>query len=1144
MKLPILLSFTLLLFTFNTISARNINKRHTDSIQKKMQLKQAARQMHILSTTPDENATLQGQWAKGPTFAVAATEGGHVYFGDGAELVSATINSNGEISEKGRLVLPAELNDIEISSSGKYAYVAVGSKGVAVVDIQTSSDPQLVQVLARPDDGFYVKAVAKSGSRLFIAGGYGGLQEAYIFDVDSIVYGGRYTYNNCNMEDVVARNDTVFTASSGVGVEMLHYAGGTFSLIQQVNYNQYTTDYQNQTPAPSGLYLQNDSLFIADSWVGLFFFIKEDAALTFNGNSLGRCQYVAAKGTHIFTTDYVNVNLFNNGGGVPAFRDAKAVPTSEGLAVWNNWVIVASKSHGVYTIEDQSGTLLGEGDFFATSSLTYDVFQKGYYLYRITPINTLDVISVHNPADPYTAGHLDLGGENVEAEKIFVQGDTAVIFSYDFYNSSAMFNLVDVGNHSDPQLLTSWQFPETGKYFSSVVISGKVIYAALDQYVIAIDFSDLNNIHETGRVATSGWIEDLAIQGNYVYTASEDQGMSVVDVTDPVNPQEKATFRESNMDYYVGIRIQDNYAYIANSYVGLKIIDISNPLVPALAGSFTQADGDFNADQIAVSGNYAYIQRDWGEIIFLNVSNPASPQLKGVYHSNGAMALNAYSRMLYVGETYNGIYAVSNDNPDALADCHVAGEVSGEWTCPTIYLEDNITIPAGDTLRISDSVERVHALGPYQIKVEGVLIAKGPANERVDLNGDRIVFSGSDWHGIYFSNLNDGNSGTSVIENCRFDYADKMDIPYQGGGAIAIYNSDNVIIRKSVFYRNNARLGGAIYIENSSPKIEDCYFEINGRGGVNALEAYTEGGGAMYIKNANPYLHRLRFTENGSKSGGAMVIDGCSPTLSNILFDQNFSTGLAGAVAITSDLSHPAHPRFVNVTAADNEAQNGGGAFQLMGPATNPEIINSILFRNSKPEIYINDGVPTVTYSIVDSAGTENWFGTGCLTDNPTFDESGEIKYHLKSASCGTGYDSPAIDAGHPDSVDTYLDCSAGLGTARADMGYYGGRYAEISTGVESSDPQVVPQEFRLSQNYPNPFNPTTSIQYQVSRQGNVQLIVYNALGQKVATLVNQKQTPGQYRVTFDASGLASGVYFYRLSTKDFIQIKKMILLR
>ncbi len=90
-----------------------------------------------------------------------------------------------------------------------------------------------------------------------------------------------------------------------------------------------------------------------------------------------------------------------------------------------------------------------------------------------------------------------------------------------------------------------------------------------------------------------------------------------------------------------------------------------------------------------------------------------------------------------------------------------------------------------------------------------------------------------------------------------------------------------------------------------------------------------------------------------------------------------------------------------------------------------------------------------------------------------------------------------------------------------------------------------LPDKFALEQNYPNPFNPTTSIRYQIAKQGNVQLTIYNALGEEIAVLVNQQQAPGQYTVTFNASGLASGVYYYLLKTGNrVVQTKKMILMK
>ena len=89
-----------------------------------------------------------------------------------------------------------------------------------------------------------------------------------------------------------------------------------------------------------------------------------------------------------------------------------------------------------------------------------------------------------------------------------------------------------------------------------------------------------------------------------------------------------------------------------------------------------------------------------------------------------------------------------------------------------------------------------------------------------------------------------------------------------------------------------------------------------------------------------------------------------------------------------------------------------------------------------------------------------------------------------------------------------------------------------------------IPNKFNLSQNYPNPFNPSTVINYSIPKSQLVTLKIYNILGQEVATLVNQEQVAGNYKVTFDASRLSSGVYFYSIKTGNFSAVKKMMLLK
>ncbi|MBM2841882.1 MAG: hypothetical protein HW412_2410, partial [Bacteroidetes bacterium] len=97
-----------------------------------------------------------------------------------------------------------------------------------------------------------------------------------------------------------------------------------------------------------------------------------------------------------------------------------------------------------------------------------------------------------------------------------------------------------------------------------------------------------------------------------------------------------------------------------------------------------------------------------------------------------------------------------------------------------------------------------------------------------------------------------------------------------------------------------------------------------------------------------------------------------------------------------------------------------------------------------------------------------------------------------------------------------------------------------VSVGTDKS----LPGEFKLYQNYPNPFNPTTIVRYQIPINSRVSLKVFDILGREVATLVSEAKQPGTHSVQWDASGVASGVYFYRLQAGDFVQTRKLLLLR
>jgi len=106
-----------------------------------------------------------------------------------------------------------------------------------------------------------------------------------------------------------------------------------------------------------------------------------------------------------------------------------------------------------------------------------------------------------------------------------------------------------------------------------------------------------------------------------------------------------------------------------------------------------------------------------------------------------------------------------------------------------------------------------------------------------------------------------------------------------------------------------------------------------------------------------------------------------------------------------------------------------------------------------------------------------------------------------------------------------------------------------VDSPLQSVKVREIPTEFALSQNYPNPFNPTTSIKYSISQNANVQLIVYNMLGQVVKTLVNNEQEAGYYTIQWNGTNdfggkVSSGIYIYRIVAGDFTKTIKMNFLK
>ena len=190
----------------------------------------------------------------------------------------------------------------------------------------------------------------------------------------------------------------------------------------------------------------------------------------------------------------------------------------------------------------------------------------------------------------------------------------------------------------------------------------------------------------------------------------------------------------------------------------------------------------------------------------------------------------------------------------------------------------------------------------------------------------------------------------------------------------------------------------------------------------------------------------------------------------------------------------------------------------------------------------IDEGVPveltSFTANVVNNNVNLNW-ATATETNNQGFE--------IQRKSDNTEYEQVGYVAGFGTTTEpksySFSDAnvSAGNYTYRLKQMDFDGSF-EYSDEVNVE--VLTPGSFELSQNYPNPFNPSTTIKYSLPENSFVNLAVYNLLGENVRTLVNEVQNAGNYNLNFDASGLTSGTYVYRLSTASGTLTQKMVLLK
>jgi len=519
------------------------------------------------------------------------------------------------------------------------------------------------------------------------------------------------------------------------------------------------------------------------------------------------------------------------------------------------------------------------------------------------------------------------------------------------------------------------------------------------------------------------------------------------------------------------------------------------------------------------------------------------------------------------------------------------------WIIPILTFATIINIPE-DYTTIQEGIDA-------SVDSDTVLVQPGTYVENINYNGKNItvaslflttqdttyisqtIIDGSQPENpdsasvVIFCNGEDSTTvliGFTITGGTGTNYYYQHQYIFRGGGIHCCWESNPSLVNVKIT-ENFAERGGGINCFESSLSLENVtisdntaeygggiHYSVSSSNLVNVIitdnSADHYGGGIVCGSTSNICLNNVIISDNYAGEEGGGIFDGSSTSsmcLNNVIISDNYAGYDGGGINCWYSI-----PILVNVTISGNFAElRGGGIFCV---ECSPSLVNCILWNDSPQEVYFyEDYGPssiTISYSDIQGGeagietndnGTVNW-EEASIDENPLFVGTGEDPYSLLEGS-------PCIDTGTPDTTGLNLPPwdiignpriydGDGDGTAIIDMGVY--EY----NGTDADDQLVNLIPTQLHQNYPNPFNPTTTINFQISADNDLEdleLTIYNIKVQKVRKFsISNIQLPiskDQYSITWDGTDsynqpVSSGIYLYKLKAGKEVQTRKMILLK
>lgn len=702
---------------------------------------------------------------------------------------------------------------------------------------------------------------------------------------------------------------------------------------------------------------------------------------------------------------------------------------------------------------------------------------------------------------------------------------------------------------------------------------------------------------------TNGPTEFVKVKDNITYF-SNGTNLEIVDFTDPANPVE--ILKEPVEGITMDLELKDSNIYLASNNKEIWIMDISQPLNPPIM--ISKIKSYVPIVDLEIENNILYVLA-WNEFEFYDISNPANPVSLGkknfernykFFSVNGSYAyVVAFNDSLYVWDmndldnarlvkiqsvdisanniTINGNYAYVT-SPFGLKVLDISDPLN-----PAILSSYS---QGGNEFVISNnqgylctggySVHLFDATDPVNLIYENVIATEGPARHSAAENGK--IYVAEDYQGVSVTDVSD--LANPQFQG-RFDtWGRTTDVIVEGNYLYLANGYDGLRILDITDPENPAAIGitaidGRLeYFDKFGNEIYSCDNSYKKMKVIDVSNPDLPEVNA--VCDVNSYMNDIAVTDSlifiATRDSGVVILNrsDCSSKLSTFSNGAGIWTTLphnnllylidGNNMFYVIDISDPTNPVAMgNVDLQSTSLRmdiagdtvfvaayyNGCIAVDVSDPS-NPVVIGNYKAGfNEMRDIKVSDGFAYVANG-----------NNGLTVLNIT-----NVDSIYQAAYYNTSFNAKGIDV--KDNIAFVADNNGGIYILRNDA----------STDIKYEN-EYSPVNFYLAQNYPNPFNPTTTIKYSIpsptvmpnsfrhlkdetpkqsvidgqSDNLQVKLIVYDVLGRDVATLVNKKQTSGDYTVTFNTQSvereLPSGIYFYKLKVGDYTKVRKMVLLK